>query len=398
MSPSRARVFLLALAGLLLAGCQTAPTEYIKTTGWENHRLPNTPQPHDRLLVEIDAVAGMEPSAAELAQLRTFLEQHTHKPGGIEIKIDNLIPAQVARGKTPNALALEFLNGPADERTAFIYVLCYRSRLAGWFRKADNPYFTYFPYPCAVFIDRSYGAITDWFFRKDVRGALLRHEIGHALGAGRDTAHTKNHHCANADCLMAPALNMSISRLLTFRRPWTNLELCADCRRDLATYRTATPDPRQRIWRGYFRHDGEGYQVLTLPGYFYVHFGDPAEMPEEKLAEGRREAKEAGELHFSGGFSIPDDAEAIARFLTQEKEHEGLQGFAGAMLGKCIEMVETGEGAVPDNVRAITSDTMIAAAANFPELQVKLKSLREKLPPPEPATAEATGAAPQAFN
>jgi hypothetical protein len=50
--------------------------------------------------------------------------------------------------------------------------------------------------------------------------------------------------------------------------------------------------------------------------------------------------------------------------------------------------VETGEGAVPDNVRAVTSDAMIAAAAAFPGLQAKLKAMREQLPPAETAAEE----------
>jgi hypothetical protein len=206
----------LVISGTLvlfgLSSCHTVPGTD-KTLGWEKHRLPNTPKPYNKLLVEIDAVEGTQPTAGELAELKGWLEQMTNKPGGVTVKLDNLIAPARARGRAPDSLALEYLNGPTDEDTAFIYVLCYRSRLNRYFAEAENPNFTFFPYPCAIFINRSY-ALVFFSLVGRARKLMMQHELGHALGLARNESHSGGGHCTNKGCLMRAAINFNVTRLI----------------------------------------------------------------------------------------------------------------------------------------------------------------------------------------
>jgi hypothetical protein len=373
-----------ALVLFRFTACHTAPvTEPYKTVGWENHRLPNAAEPYDKLLVEIDAVAGTAPGADELAELKTFLEQVTNKQGGVTLKVDNLIPNTVARGRGPDSLALEFLNGPADERTAFIYILCYRSGLGRLFAKADQPNFTFFPYPCAIFIDRSYGAFNFWFYHAPLQRVFLRHEIGHALGLARNPTHTNRGHCTNEGCFMRAAINFNFRRLLAFRPPLDNTELCADCRHDLELFKTAEPPSNARLWHGYFLRAGEGYQILTLPGFVYVHFGELVELTPEKITEARRNAVASvtgrANSNINATFTLPDAAAAIARFVDRETEQDALHQVAQAIFENCIAQAEAVQETNREQAREIVSETLIGAAAIFPELQTRMKGLHAKL-------------------
>jgi hypothetical protein len=365
-------------------GCRTAALKgEFKTPGWEEHRLPNTSEPYDKLLVEIDAVEGTAPSADELADLKIFLEQATNKPGGITIKVDNIIPAARARGRTPKSLVLEYLNGPGDERTAFIYVLCYRSGLGRLYAKADQPNFTYYPYPCAIFIDRSFAAFKFWFCHGPMQRAFLQHEVGHALGLARNTAHSSHGHCTNKGCLMRTAINFNMRRVLTFRSPLDNTELCADCRVDLETYKSAETQANARLWHGFFLRAGEGYQILTLPGFYYVHFGELTALSLEKVAEARRGAMASAtsrdDQNFNAFATLPDAAPAIARFVSREIEQDALRRVAQLIFENCIAQAEAMRETNVEQAREIASETLIGAAAPFPDLQAKLKALHEKL-------------------
>jgi hypothetical protein len=379
---ARCSLVVIMLGGF--AGCNTAPlTGPYNTPGWENHRLPNAAFPYDKLLVEIDAVEGTAPSAVELTELKNFLEEFTNKKGGVVVRIDNVIPAAVAKGRGPDSLALEFLNGPTDDTTAFIYVLCYRSGLGRLIAKADQPNFTLYPYPCAVFVDRSFAAFKLWFYHTRIHRHFLRHEIGHALGLAKNPDHSSRGHCMNEGCIMREAINFDLRRLITFRPPLANTEFCAGCRSDLEHSKTADPPADARLWRGYFLREGEGYQSLTLPGLVYLHFGELAGLELESIAGVRRRAvadvtdRDTHNLHLS--FTLPEATPAICRFVEREIEVEWLHRAAEVIFEESIKQVEAVQTTNPDHAREILSESFIAAAVRFPDLQVKLQSLRAKL-------------------
>lgn len=127
--------------------------------------------------MEIDAVAGTQPSSKEVADLKLFLEHVTNKPGGVTVQLDDSITRAEGRRRGPGSLAPEYLDGPTDDQTAFIYILYYRSRLHRLFGKAENPNFTYYPYPCAIFINRSY-AFEFFSMVGRARRLLPQHDTG----------------------------------------------------------------------------------------------------------------------------------------------------------------------------------------------------------------------------
>lgn len=377
------RAVVLGLVALFgLSACQTRPkAKPFKTLGWEKHRLPNSPRPYAKLLVEIDAVEGSEPSAAEMKDLKGFLEQITDKPGGVTVKLDDLIAPARARGRAPDSLALEYLDGPDDEQTAFVYVLCYRGRLSP-FVNPENPHFTYYPYPCAVFINRSYAF--GWFaWLGRARQLMMRHEIGHALGLADNASHSRNGHCTNAGCLMLPGVRFNLRRLITFRSPWDNPEFCADCRGDLETYKRADAAPGAGSWRGYFVRSGEGYHVLTLPGLVYVHFGEFARLDADRLAAFRRKSigaiTQRGDLLYEAHGDQSGSAEGLRRFVERETESDGMKQLAKNVLEASLAQAERLLDSKPAEAREIIDATRAAAALKFPELHAKLQALHDRL-------------------
>jgi hypothetical protein len=375
---------LALLAVFAYSGCQTTPAKP-PLLGWEDHRFSNHSRPYDSLLVEIDAVEGTQPSAHELAELESFLRRVTDKPGGIRIKVDNIIPREIARQRGPDALALEYLNGPEDGRAAFLYMFYYRSRLAGLFVKADNPQFTYFPHPCSVFIDRSFLPVLSLFYRKDLRRAIVLHEAAHALGLAKNPAHSKEGHCIDSRCLMSPSIVFNGRRFFTFRQPWLNTTFCSDCEQDLENYKRSEPRPNERLWNGYFVHEGNGYQFYTLPGFVYVHVGAATDFSAEALVAARRTAVAEGKsgINFSATTNTfnPSEHSAALALLAREK-NEILRDLARSVFERCVVLSEEHIPTEPDTVRALLSDELIAAAEDFPEVQAKLKAVREKVTAP----------------
>lgn len=371
----------LGLAGL--SACHTAThTNAYKTLGWENHRLPNAAVPYDKLLVEVDAVEGTEPSYGELADLKSFLERLTNKPGGVTVKLDDSITLANGKGRAPDSLALEYLNGPTDEQTAFIYILCYRSRLNRFFAKAENPNFTHFPYPSAIFLNRSY-AFGLFSIGGRARQLMLRHEVGHALGLARSETHSSRGHCTNPACLMRPAINFNLRRLLTFRSPFDNAEICVDCLQDLESYKSKAAPAGARFWHGYFVRSGEGYHLFTLPGLVYVHFGKLADVDSDTLTRLRRKAivdvAARGDCNYETHFDLPDATEALCRFLERETEDEGFQEFAGKILASCLAKAEAMRDSDLEQARAFASAALVSASTKFPELQARLQNMHDIL-------------------
>lgn len=377
------RVAALVAASSAFFGCRTPPSPDARSLGWEEHRFSNQPRPYDALLVEIDAVEGTGPTAYELSELEAFLKRGTNKPGGIRIKVDNIIPRHGAEERGPDALALEYLNGPGDERTAFLYVLCYRSRLTRLFVKPDHPQFTYFPHPCSVFIDRSYQLpLFGLFYRPQFRRAILLHEIGHALGLANNPAHSKRGHCTSENCLMRERLVFRGRRFFTFRQPWENTMLCASCEQDLESYKTRDPKPNERLWQGYFVHEKPGYQFVTLPGFVYVHIGDAADITMEEVTDAREAAMvkmRTGTTFTATTNDLDPSRHAAALGLLAQEDNESIRELARNIFERSVEISESLLAAEPEKAAAFVSEELILAAATFPELQTRLKAVREKV-------------------
>lgn len=374
---------LLALQ-FALTGCRILPKTSGEPSkhGWEHSNLYNHGARYPKLYVEIDSVAGQGPSRDELRELESFLREHCDKPGGITIKVDNVIPQPAVAGRPAELLALEYLNGPPDRDSAFLYILFYNTRLRGKEALTDYPAFSPLPHPI-VWIDRSYRFFGNpW--PATFRRAILLHEVGHALGlCAADSRHASGGHCTNDRCRMKPSIHLDLRRLITLRNPWTNRALCQDCRDDLARLRQTPANPRFEFWHGYYRRREEGYQVIGVPGMTYVHFGEALAEPSEALAEARSEAlPRLIRSNYTGwltveGFDPWEHLPALTRFARETDS--GLQMIAAQLFDSIASHVETAAKTDPADARRRLSDDLIAAAAPHPPQHARLSQLRATL-------------------
>ncbi len=397
-SAVRGKLVGLALLALLAlgSGCHSVPEKEKQANyfgGDRRHWLSSAAR-YRKLLVEIDAVKGCEPTTYELATIRSFLTENVSKPDGITIKVDDIIPPEVAVNYSSDALALTYMGGPPDDDTAFLYLIFYRTKLNGLGVKAENPQTSWFPFPGAIFVDRSYGWFFDLCFRKTARPAILRHEIGHALGLAEKSDHAKNGHCTDDYCLMATSLWFSYGQLFHLRSPWMNLALCDQCRRDLLAYKTEATSPlHERYWHGYFLQEHDGFQILTRPGFVYATFGPLADLSWENVEKKRHEAladdPRAVTSYTVTNFDPERDPSALGRMI--EIGGEIFPDMGKRIMERTAEMAEASLTTEPEVVRVATSDGLMAVAKKFPELLARLEAVRKKFT--ESATAEAAAAA-----
>ena len=371
----------------MTAGCQVFPhtdTEPSKQ-GWEHSNLYNPRAPYPKLFVEIDAVEGTGPTPTELRALEEFLQRHCDKPDGIRLKIDSMIPRRVAMGRSAESLALEYVQGPPDERSAFLYLLFYNGRWRGSDAKSENPAFTPQPFPI-IWIDRSYRMLGNPYGGTFARAVLL-HETGHALGlCATDNHHGKEGHCTNEACVMSSAINFQIRRFLTLRNPWTNTTLCQDCTDELARNKAATANAKFDFWRGYFRRKEDGYQVLGLPSLTYVNFGEPLAEPPEDLVQLRRELmSEMARGESLGRWTVRrfDPWENFAAFnrFTREKNDQ-VRAIARRVFDSIVVELEEHADTESARILELLTDEFIAAAQDFPEQHEKLVAIREEASAP----------------
>lgn len=278
---------IICVAGLFLNGCSTSKPSNAEnqfdvvqaTRFWQPHLLQVLDTPHPRLCVEVDAVAGCEPSDATLGKLRDFLATYCHKPGGIEIVRSDVIPAEAARGISRRALARKFLTGPPARTNApppaFLYFLFYDGRLSDQppVRKTGetaprnaphppernkNPHVDFLPYPAAAFINAPYGP-------KIARDDILLHEAGHLLGLANRPALTSGYHCPDTRCRMNPTVRFHIGRMLFFMDPIKQHELCVDCAAQLRESAKQPAPANLRFVGPVLVRSEAGYHVLSLP-------------------------------------------------------------------------------------------------------------------------------------
>lgn len=377
---------LLPLA-LLVGGCQIFPRtdSNPSNTDWDHSNLYNNRTPYARLLVEIDAVEGLGPSRDELKSLQAFLERYCDKPGGITVKVDNVIPRSVATGRTVDSLVLEFMNGASDPGTAYLYMIFYDARMRATDARSDNPSFCPVPHPI-VYIDRSYHMLGNPYPGTFARAVLL-HETGHALGLCASTNHhAAGGHCTNPRCRMNPSINFNPYRFLTLRNPWTNPALCSDCETELEQNKLRPASTTVDFWHGYLRRTEKDYQVMSTPGLLYLHFGEPLDAPTEDMTKARQQAVvEIARGDYSmwatvENFNPWDHLDAFAR-VTREKD-EGLRRLAKKIFESLFRQLDDKAETEAEDVLSALSDEFIATAEEFPEEQAMLVSLREELSAP----------------
>jgi len=193
---------------------------------------PDTP----RLLVEIDHVAGSLPHPRAIQLLEKRLGLYLHKPGGIEIVLDEEIPIEAWDGtrSTMTALIRRHASPPADG-TAYIYGLygpSYKSYRGMSFQPED---ISGAPFPSmAVFSERVRGIL--WVTRGTQEAAVLLHEVGHLLGLVNNDAHRDGGHCTNAWCLMYDGVDWRSGVVFAFPALFAGqvpTRFCGDCREDM---------------------------------------------------------------------------------------------------------------------------------------------------------------------
>jgi len=298
-------------AALAIWGVGCASTEgnkEVERTGimsWSPHLLFLNRAPHDSLYVEVDAVAGTEPSDEVLEALEKFLRQYCDKPRGITVMRDDTIPRSAAVGYNNQALALQYVDGPpstSNGSPAFLYVLYYdsalqvdpstplraahqhvRLRTESRYVAPENPHVNLQPYPAAIYVDRRYLRLMPRIFEE----LTIRHEAAHVLGLTRNSAHGAEYHCMRKSCLMAPHLNIGFFRFIRGQNPLSQTNFCDACKSDL-TQRTAEPARNVRfVGPALVRFEKE-YQVASLPAEIKLSAGAAAHFEIAKFLEQAR--------------------------------------------------------------------------------------------------------------
>ncbi|WP_018629400.1 M12 family metallo-peptidase [Niabella aurantiaca] len=191
------------------------------------------------LSVEIQYVAGYAPDAAALEQLKTFLANRLHKPGGVTIttqvipdpgaptlslsrvrEIENAHRTLFNKG---NRFSLYILYSNSDYSDANTLGIAYRNTSAALMGKKIHEN------------SGGFGQIS----RTKLEATVLEHEVGHLLGlvdlgspmqsAHKDAPH--GNHCSNEQCLMYYA--SETTDVLGFLSRNEASELDAGCLADL---------------------------------------------------------------------------------------------------------------------------------------------------------------------
>lgn len=256
------------------------------------------------IYVEVDASAGCEPGSETLAALQAFLAQHTRREvvlGEVETLSNSYL--------THHHLALKHFDGPpaALADADFIYLQLHaEDPIEVGF---GQPVLGYVPglYPAAIFINREAledGSWIPWDTWRSNLSDVLLHEAGHVLGQVFDAEGWESHgdegpHCANGDCLMAPASNFSWWASF-FRITAQPNPLCDACLADLE--RRRREPHRQRFRSGFLIREADDYWVAAGPALTVVGIDPVEDVDWDRLRQQAREAldQDRGRWHVSG--------------------------------------------------------------------------------------------------
>jgi hypothetical protein len=237
--------------------------------------------------VEVDAVAGCEPSQKELESLQAFLAQHCDKPDGVDVRLSNCIPKAEAKGLSRRELARGWMNGPTSGRSspAYLYVLYYDGRMGTDKNAAKaNPHAELLPYPAAIFFNRGYRP----FWARWTGHATIQHEAGHLLGLAQRDDHAKSGHCTVDGCLMRSYIEVNVLRLLTWRDPIRQKTLCEHCLQQLAAA-SRLPTAKNLSFSGpVLVREERGYRVLSLQGTTALVIGGGRDEAASRLLRNER--------------------------------------------------------------------------------------------------------------
>jgi hypothetical protein len=284
---------------------------------WEPHLLYLTSKPYSSLYVEIDAVEGAEPTDSELEELQSWISQYCAKPDGVVISLDTIIPRNEIQGELAASIALRHLDGPPESMgnsAAYMYILFYNSGVSesAARHRISNPYMTYLPYPCAIFIDRNYFKVGN----VGIASIALRHESGHLLGLTRNQEHGDGIHCNNDICLMSEALELSWWKHL-LRQPQSEKlsALCSLCQEDLRRDGDRSADPKLRFLGPLLIRSEQDYHVISLPSFVKLYVGSIDALDWREVVNEARST--AGQIQEKGGG-------VALRYYVEADEGDGL--------------------------------------------------------------------------
>lgn len=180
----------------------------------------------DRLIVQVQYVAGFPPDAGGLQRLEAFLNERVNKPEGVEVRVDE--PLQIEAQSTYSAADVRALE--QEHRTEFsegstlaVYILYLDGEYSGG---ANVLGIAYNNTSTALFVEtiRQHSGGVLQPSHAVVEETVVSHELGHLLGLvnnGSDMQsehqdEENDRHCDNENCLMFWAVRTTdfISNLL----------------------------------------------------------------------------------------------------------------------------------------------------------------------------------------
>ncbi|MBN2313822.1 MAG: hypothetical protein JXM79_07820 [Sedimentisphaerales bacterium] len=257
---TKVHLYRIAVAALvwMVSGC--APKSLLFPSYMQPSLLYLKDQPHSRLYVEVDTVEGVEVPDQWLDELKAFLGKHCSKLDGIKIIKDAPIPLLFVKGMPIGAANLLCLDGPPviGFQPVYLHIFFYDNHVGLKAEKSTPHIFGFCP--SGIFFNvSSFKNSSD----KEEELALM-HQVGHILGLCQNRKHGDGHHCDHQACLMTKNPGYHLESASQQGSGVENL-LCADCRKDLETLKTQTPDPNLVFKGPFLIRREEGYSVASLP-------------------------------------------------------------------------------------------------------------------------------------
>lgn len=173
-----------------------------------------------RVVVEIDRVAGFEPSPKALRTVERVLTEHCESGKRVEVVLDDEIPraeweAAAGRSGLESLVARHLDHDPADWTNAEVVYVLYAPDGLPWYGKSVSGMtdrITFFRGGAAATV-RTILLFTDeirrdallWITPAKVERAVLVHELGHVIGLVGNPDHMQAEqpgHCGVARCVM----------------------------------------------------------------------------------------------------------------------------------------------------------------------------------------------------
>lgn len=200
-------ISLLALS--VVSGCMSSRPRLVPTSREEEHveddrALPGAPQ-YQSLLIEIDWVAGYAPRKEALDALETCASRWCAKPEGIEVCIDEELPAASLPENGVNEALLRQLHqahascAPWDESVYYLYVL-YVPRSSENKALAETFLWGNGRVSIVVYRQAVDGEAVLGVSAGEVERLVLLHEFGHVLGLAGEGG--GGEHCDDPRCVM----------------------------------------------------------------------------------------------------------------------------------------------------------------------------------------------------